>query len=517
MKKITALALAVILTLGLCACGGSKADESMYGTYTLYAMDYDEKNIVLAEELFDGESYITLKSGGAAEICLEGDVSNVKWKADGTKLRFTAADGDMDGSLEDGVLTLVADGTNLYFLGKDVSKDKIKALTLDELLFGVAEDIVNGQTSTLEIPDKPETPEKPDQPAQPDPTEAPAPTVTEVQKMWNGWYYGCVDLDDCTGDWEYRNGETYDVVMYVELGSDGKGQFAIFDPFDVLVSEDHSSMIVHAECHADDLYLYGDSGTAFDGELNPKDWVIVHNLFVPEKLNVGGESTEPGGAKIGYDFQFKPWGDLWEDDNYTKFIPYFDAYIDAVKSGLTSPFGDSFTGFGIADPAAIGGTQNQTPPTDKPSSGGSGGLSPLLGASPAKLDINDRGVVYVYYPEDQFRYDDTYGKLKNDETGVGILIDPMLGDTNYDELKESYEKNNSDEDDYSLVETTINGYKAMIMKYSDWLGSTMRVDIDFGGKHGNYYGMSFAVSGDTLEDCDTDLVWAIIQSMEVVK
>ena len=126
-------------------------------------------------------------------------------------------------------------------------------------------------------------------------------------------------------------------------------------------------------------------------------------------------------------------------------------------------------------------------------------------------------MAFVYYPADQFRYDDTYGKLKNDDTGVGILIDPMLGDTNFDELKKSYEENNSDEDDYSLVETTVGGYKAMILKYSDWLGSTMRVDIDFGGKHGNYYGMSFAVSGDSLEDCDTDLVWAIIESMELAK
>ena len=84
-------------------------------------------------------------------------------------------------------------------------------------------------------------------------------------------------------------------------------------------------------------------------------------------------------------------------------------------------------------------------------------------------------------------------------------------------LKASYEKNNSDEDDYSLTETTLNGYKAQIMTYSDWLGSTMRVDVDFGGKHGGYYGISFAVSGDSLEDCDTDIVWAIIKSMEVAK
>jgi hypothetical protein len=93
----------------------------------------------------------------------------------------------------------------------------------------------------------------------------------------------------------------------------------------------------------------------------------------------------------------------------------------------------------------------------------------------------------------------------------------MLGENNLAELKASYEKNNRDEEDYSLVETTVNGYKAIIMKYSDWLGSTMRVDIDFGGKHDGWYGLSFAVSGDSLADCDTDLVWAIINSMELVK
>ena len=123
----------------------------------------------------------------------------------------------------------------------------------------------------------------------------------------------------------------------------------------------------------------------------------------------------------------------------------------------------------------------------------------------------------IYYPADQFEYDDLYGKLKNEDTGVGILLDPMLGETNFDELKASYEKNNSDADDYSLVETTVNGYRAQILKYSDWLGSTMRVDVDFGGNHDGWYGISFAVSGDSPEDCDTELVWAIIESMELMK
>ena len=496
MKKWIAFFLALLVLFSLCACGEADSGAAFLGTYTLFAMDYDEDHIVFTEGLFEGSSYITLKSGGAAEICLEDDVANVRWKADGESLTITAADGDMAASVQDGVLTLQTEDSNLYFLQENASADQIKAITLDELLSGAVEESMQNA-------------------AEP---EAATPVSAEsepsaIQQMWNGWYYGCIDMDGCTGAWEPINGETFDAVLYVELDRDGEGRLAIFDPFGVLISEEHSSIYVDAWCHADTQYLYADSGTAFDVEINPSDWRFVRNRDIPEKLHVGSESMEENGDRIGYDFQFKPWGDRWEGDAYTQFIPYFDAYIDAVDAGLSSPFDDSFTGFGIAEPLA----DNSGAPAVSGTPAASGGQSALLGANPARLDVNDRGVVAVSYPADQFVYDDLYGKLKNEETGVGILLDPMLGATNFEELKASYEEHNSDETDYSLVETTVNGCKALILKYSDWLGSTMRVDLDFGGCHDGWYGISFAVSGDALEDCDTELVWAIIESMELMK
>ena len=512
MKKILAITLALIMVLSLCACGKpstttttgggtgtstnsgtttKKPDEkSMLGTYKLYAMQYDEDHAVVADDLFEGESYITLKSGGDAEMCIEGDVNNVKWKMDGDKLVISASDGDMEGKFENGILTLGIDDTDLYFVGDGAEKtaeEEIQAVTLDEML----NEIAAGMTGD-------------------DPTAG----YTQVQNEWNGWYYGCIDMSGCTDNWEFLNGATYDSVLYIELDATGNGKFAIYDPFGDLISNEHSNLYVHGGCHVEGDYLYADYGVAFNDDLNQADWRFVHNLAIPEKINVGSTSTEDNGATIGYDFQFKPWGDRWEDDPYTAFIPYFDAYIDAIDSGLESPFGDSFPGLGVIEQPNSGRTE-----TVEPSNPGttSEGLSPLLGSSPEKLDINNKGAVYVYYPGDQFEYNDDYGKLKNDDTGVGILIDPMLGSTNLAELKKSYEENNSDEEDYSLVETTINGHNAIIMKYSDWLGSTMRVDIDFGGNHDGFYGMSFAVSGDSLQDCDTDIVWAIINSMEIAK
>ena len=41
--------------------------------------------------------------------------------------------------------------------------------------------------------------------------------------------------------------------------------------------------------------------------------------------------------------------------------------------------------------------------------------------------------------------------------------------------------------------------------------------MDFGGEHDGFYGMSFNVSVSTLDECDTDVVWAIIQSFELLK
>lgn len=519
MKKATALALALILALSLCACGSSstKEDPSLLGTYKLYAMDYDENTTLLAGELFEGESYITLKSGGAAEFCMEDDVANVKWKADGTNITVTAADGDMTGSLKNGVLTLVLDGSNLYFVADGASTAGIKAITLNEMLGGALSDITGG--------DEPSTPDTPSTPSAPSAPAAPA-EPTEAQTAWNGWYFGCIDLDGCTGGWEALNGQTFDATMYIELGADGSGRFLIYDPFGAVVQNSQNNLCVNAFCHADGLYLYADSGDAFGCTVGAGDFIMVHNLADPEKVNTDFEGSNASGEKIDSDFQFRPWGDRWDGDDYAKFIPQFASYLGAVDAGLLCPFGDTFPGLGIANYAipgvngagAASGGGNNEKPAEQPSSGGtSGGNSALLGKNPAKLDINGRGVVFVYYPGDQFKYNADYGKLKNEATDVGILIDPMLGSKNFEELKASYEKNNSDEQDYSLVQTTVNGYKAQILKYTDWLGSTMRVDIDFGGKHGDFYGISFAVSGDSLDDCDTPLVWAIIESMELAK
>ena len=486
MKKLTVLLLVLMTVLTLCSCGGAKEDTSIYGTYTLYAMDYDEGIIVQTADLFDGESFVTIKSGGAV-INLEGDESNVTWKADGSKIVFSASDGDMNGTLKDGMLTLDVEGTNLYFFAEGASKDAIDAKTLDEVLNGLLGGDSEGEDGGTA-------------------------GLTEVQELWNGWWYGCADITSTEGDYNWMNNMTFDVAMYVELDAEGNGTLDVYDLYGEMTEGDVLDPYISLDCHADTMYLYGDSGYAYGSEIYANDWRVVHNLLVPEEINVGSSISDDGG-KFSYDLTLLPWGNRWEGIEYTKFIPHFNEYLAMIDAGYIDPYG---TTAAETEPATA-----QTTAAPAPSDGGSSGVSsnepsPLLGSNPSELDVNGKGVLYVYYP-DGFVYDDDYGKLKNSDTGVGILIDPMLGSKNMDELKKSYEENNSDEDDYSLTDTTVNGYKAMILKYSDWLGATMRVDVDFGGEHDGFYGVSFAVSGDSLSDCDTEIVWAIINSMKLAK
>lgn len=488
MKKLSAFILALLLAFSMCACGGGAEEgDDIYGTYELYAMDYDENTVVLTEELLEGENYITLKRGGIAVVCMEDEKANGKWKLKGENLTIISDDGNLEGTLADGILALEVEDGNFYFVSENASKKSIKALkalTLDEVLYGVTE----APTPA------PETPE-------PVPETEPADPRTEVQKLWNGWWYGCAYINGCEKGWEWANGSIFDMALYVELDADGKGTFGIHDPYGEMALGPNNNRFITISCHADENYIYGDSGKTFGYEIKPDEWIVYRDITNDAMIHLSSSHTDSDGNKMGYDFTFMPWGSRWEGEEiYTYSFEHFDEYLEKIDAGWTSPYDE-------------GSGENPAGPVDP----APGGLSPLLGSNPSVLDVGNKGAVRVYYPGDQFKYDADYGMLKNASSGVNIIVDPMLGSTNLAELKASYEKNNSKEDEYSLVETTVNGYKALILKYTDWLGSTMRVDIDFGGNHDGYYGMSFSVKADALKLCDTDLVWAIIQSMEVVK
>ena len=101
------------------------------------------------------------------------------------------------------------------------------------------------------------------------------------------------------------------------------------------------------------------------------------------------------------------------------------------------------------------------------------------------------------------------------ETGICQRQRPDRVSGPFDQLKAVYEEEYSSYADYSLTETTVNGYRAPVMKYyDDRFGAKMYVDVDFGGEYDGCYGVSFNVGADTLAECDSDAAWAIIRSLE---
>lgn len=121
MKKIIAFLMAVAMLLSLAACGGGEPDPNC-GVYQGIRGEMD--GIVLTmEELYPGESYLELKSGGKADLVLEGDKFTGKWTLEGDQFNLVVDGEDCPGTLKDGIAIFDFTGIGLYLT---FAKDGVK-------------------------------------------------------------------------------------------------------------------------------------------------------------------------------------------------------------------------------------------------------------------------------------------------------------------------------------------------------------------------------------------------------
>ena len=116
MKKIIAILLTIAMVLSLAACGGGEPDPNA-GKYQGISAKALGMTMEMSE-VYPGETWVELKSGGKGTVMLDGDDFPMKWTLDGEAITITVEGVDSVGTLADGVLTvdLMNMGVEMTFL-----------------------------------------------------------------------------------------------------------------------------------------------------------------------------------------------------------------------------------------------------------------------------------------------------------------------------------------------------------------------------------------------------------------
>jgi len=132
MKKLTAILLALAMLLSLAACGGSTEEDPNAGKYlgtTAKAFGM----VMPMTDIYEGETWLELRSGGRGTIMLDGDSFPMKWNLEGDIFTLTIDGEDSVGTLEDGVivLDLMDMGVEMTFL-KEGAEMPVAAATYND-------------------------------------------------------------------------------------------------------------------------------------------------------------------------------------------------------------------------------------------------------------------------------------------------------------------------------------------------------------------------------------------------
>ena len=116
MKKIIAILLSIAMLLSLAACGGGEPDPNA-GKYQGISAKALGMTMAMSE-VYPGETWVELQSGGKGTVMLDGDNFPMKWTLDGEAITITIEDVDSVGRLADGVITvdLMDMGVEMTFL-----------------------------------------------------------------------------------------------------------------------------------------------------------------------------------------------------------------------------------------------------------------------------------------------------------------------------------------------------------------------------------------------------------------
>ena len=105
MKKIIAFLLTLAMLLSLAACGGSAEEDPNAGKYIGISAAVGGFSMPMSD-IYPGETWIELKSGGRGDIMLGGDNFPMKWALEGEVFTLTIDGVDSVGTMSNGAIVI---------------------------------------------------------------------------------------------------------------------------------------------------------------------------------------------------------------------------------------------------------------------------------------------------------------------------------------------------------------------------------------------------------------------------
>lgn len=307
---VVAMILIVVLLVSLLGGKGDQvaaAADSNLGIYNAVSAEMWDMEMTVSDFWENGFS-IELMENGKCSMVIDGNKGSGKWTLvqDGT-FHVKGSGIDCSGTLERGVLIL----ENVLNMDVNLTFEKVGGYPGLEP-GGSTQPQVNGS-------------------AEP----------TDIQRQWNGTWYGCLSFADFEG-------QKHDAYMVVDVNADGIGTFTVY-------IAGSNAAFASAICEAEESGLYATRGEVISTEMNTYNWMFLPMPDYPDQYAMQDELAD-GEGYLNFALFMKIWGGSWQDEIDSDFAiipPGVDSYMRAIENGEQPPY-DSGTVNSSSDGAGIG-------------------------------------------------------------------------------------------------------------------------------------------------------------------
>ncbi len=159
--------------------------------------------------------------------------------------------------------------------------------------------------------------------------------LSDLQRQWNGTWYGFMMFNGGTGAYEEGAGDA-DMYMVVDIDAEGSGTFTVYSAYSM--GEWGKGACIARE---DVLEVVDGELTSSPEPMVPADWTFYRVQDSENKIVNTSDFTDFNGDTFNYSLFFKPWGADWQDEvdsGRPVYPPGYDEYVEKINNGEPSPF-----------------------------------------------------------------------------------------------------------------------------------------------------------------------------------